>query len=156
MGLSLDFNRYVSKNTLAVADRKTVMRNMQIRGEVFQRLVNRMWGMNWDLGVYGGINALRRVKTVDNVVWTDAVDQPLDPQPYKNKVTSYYNFCRAMNLFEYGATTRISYTIANSFNICVYGSYRLSPVITKDDFLIGGPNNQPSPWNVGIEFEIVP
>ena len=156
MGLSLDFNRYVSKNTLAVADRKTVMRNMQIRGEVFQRLVNRMWGMNWDLGVYGGINALRRVKIVDNVVWTDAVDQPLDPQPYKNKVTSYYNFCRAMNLFEYGATTRISYTIANSFNICVYGSYRLSPVITKDDFLIGGPNNQPSPWNVGIEFEIVP
>jgi len=156
MGLSLDFNRYVSKNTLGYNDRKTVMRNMQVRGEVFQRLVNRMWGMNWDLGVYGGINALRRVKTVDNVVWTDAEDLPLDPQPYKNKVTSYYNFCRAMNLFEYGATTRISYTIANSFNICVYGSYRLSPVITKDDFLIGGPNNQPSPWNVGIEFEIVP
>ena len=61
-----------------------------------------------------------------------------------------------MNLFEYGATTRISYSIANILNIGVYGSYRLSPVITKEDFLIGNPNNQPSPWSVGIEFELMP
>ena len=61
-----------------------------------------------------------------------------------------------MNLFEYGATTRISYCIANMLNIGVYGSYRLSPVITKDDFFIGSTNNQPSPWSVGIEFELVP
>ena len=61
-----------------------------------------------------------------------------------------------MNLFEYGVTTRVSYSIANLLNIGVYGSYRLSPVITKDDFLIGTPNNQPSPWSVGIEFELMP
>ena len=61
-----------------------------------------------------------------------------------------------MNLFEYGATTRISYTFENAINIGVFGRYRLSNVITKDDVLIGSPNNQPSPWSVGIEFEIMP
>ena len=157
-GLGLDFNRYVAKEQLPdameVADRKITMRNMQLRGELLQRVVIRLWGVNWDLGVYGGINALRRVKVVDNMQWQDAEGNPT--HPYNNKVTSYYNFCKAMNLFEYGATTRISYSIQNMINIGIYGSYRLSPVITKDDFLIGSPNNQPSPWNVGIEFEIVP
>ena len=61
-----------------------------------------------------------------------------------------------MNLFEYGVTTRISYSIANMLNIGIYGSYRLSDVITKDDILIGTKANNPSPWNVGIEFEITP
>ncbi len=157
-GLGLDFNRYVAKEQLPdameVADREITMRNMQLRGELLQRVVIRLWGVNWDLGVYGGINALRRVKVVDNMQWQDAEGNPT--HPYNNKVTSYYNFCKAMNLFEYGATTRISYSIQNMINIGIYGSYRLSPVITKDDFLIGSPNNQPSPWNVGIEFEIVP
>ena len=157
-GLGLDFNRYVAKEQLPdameVADREITMRNMQLRGELLQRVVIRLWGVNWDLGVYGGINALRRVKVVDNMQWQDAEGNPT--HPYNNKVTSYYNFCKAMNLFEYGATTRISYSIQNMINIGIYGSYRLSPVITKDDFLIGSPNNQPSLWNVGIEFEIVP
>ena len=157
-GLGLDFNRYVAKeqipDAMEVADREITMRNMQLRGELLQRVVIRLWGINWDLGVYGGINALRRVKVVDNMQWQNAEGNPT--HPYNNKVTSYYNFCKAMDLFEYGATTRISYSIQNMINIGVYGSYRLSPVITKDDFLIGSPNNQPSPWNVGIEFEIVP
>ena len=61
-----------------------------------------------------------------------------------------------MNLFEYGATTRLSYSIQNVLNIGVYGSYRLSPIITKDDFLIGTKANNPSPWSVGIEIELVP
>ena len=155
MGLSLDWNRYVAKNSLA-ADRKTIMRNMQVRGELLQRIVFRRVGMNWDLGVYGGINALRRVKTVDDINWTNDEGQSMDPQPYKSKVASYYNYCRAMNLFEYGATTRLSYTFENAINVGVYGSYRLSPVITKDDFLIGTKANNPSPWSVGIEFEIMP
>ena len=154
MGLGLDFNRFVSKNSLAFEDRTTIMRQMQIRGELLQRIVFRRLGINWDLGAYGGINALRRVKVIDNVTWQDAEGNPT--HPYNNKVTSFYNYCRAMNLFEYGATTRISYSIANMINIGVYGSYRLSPVITKEDFLIGSPNNQPSPWSVGIEFELVP
>ena len=157
-GLGLDFNRFVTKEQLPdameVADREITMRNMQLRGELLQRVVIRLWGINWDLGVYGGINALRRVKVIDNFKWQDAEGNPI--QPYNSKVTSYYNHCKAMNLFEYGATTRISYCIANMLNIGVYGSYRLSPVITKDDFLIGSPNNQPSPWSVGIEFELVP
>ncbi len=157
-GLGLDFNRFVTKEQLPdameVADREITMRNMQLRGELLQRVVIRLWGINWDLGVYGGINALRRVKVIDNFKWQDAEGNPI--QPYNSKVTSYYNHCRAMNLFEYGATTRVSYSIANLLNIGVYGSYRLSPVITKDDFLIGNTNNQPSPWSVGIELELVP
>ncbi len=158
MGLGLDWNRFVAKgqvpDAMEVASRETIMRQMQLRGELLQRVVIRLWGVNWDLGVYGGINALRRVKVVDNMKWHDAEGNSI--QPYNSKVTSYYNYCRAMNLFEYGATTRISYSIANMLNIGVYGSYRLSPVITKDDFLIGSPNNQPSPWSVGIELEVMP
>ena len=158
MCLGLDWNRFVAKgqipDAMEVANRVTIMRQMQLRGELLQRVVIRLWGINWDLGVYGGINALRRVKIVDNMKWQDAEGNLT--KPYNSKVTSYYNYCRAMNLFEYGATTRISYSIANLLNVGVYGSYRLSPVITKEDFLIGSPNNQPSPWSVGIEIELVP
>lgn len=158
MGYGIEWNRFVATgqipDAMEVADRTTIMRQMQLRAEVMQRVVIRLLGINWDLGVYGGINALRRVKVVDNMKWQEAEGNPT--QPYNNKVTSYYNHCKAQNLFEYGATTRVSYSIANLLNIGVYGSYRLSPVITKDDFLIGSPNNQPSPWSVGIEFELVP
>ena len=158
MGLGLDWNRFVAKgqipDAMEVAERKTIMRQMQLRGELLQRVVIRLWGVNWDLGVYGGINALRRVKIVDNMKWQDVEGNAT--HPYNSKVASYYNHCRAMNLFEYGVTTRISFSIANLLNIGVYGSYRLSPIITKEDFLIGSPNNQPSPWSVGVEFELVP
>ena len=64
-----------------------------------------------------------------------------------------------MNLFEYGAFTRISYSIANLLNIGVYGSYRLSPVCKYTNDLIhpdGECDISPSPWSVGIEFELVP
>ena len=158
MGLGLDFNRFMTTSqipiAMEVADRTTIMRQMQVRGELLQRIPMRLLGINWDLGVYGGINATRRVKVVDKFLWQDQEGNPT--QPYSNKVTTLYERCKAMNLFEYGATTRLSYSIANMLNIGVYGSYRLSPVIVKDDFLIGSPNNQPSPWNVGIEFELVP
>ena len=43
----------------------------------------------------------------------------------------------------------------NMINIGVYGSYRLSPVIVKEDVLLNS-RIDPSPWSVGIEFEIVP
>ena len=158
LGLGLDWNRFVAKgqipDAMEVENRETIMRQMQLRGELMQRIVIRMWGINWDLGVYGGINALRRVKVVDHMKWQDAEGNLT--QPYNSKVTSYYNHCRAMNLFEYGATTRVSYSIANLLNIGVYGSYRLSPVITKDDYLIGSKANNPSPWSVGIELEVTP
>ena len=179
MGLSIDWNRFVAKNNSFIyaptsqiegaevnANYSIIMRNMQLRGELFQRIVIRMWGVNWDLGVYGGINATRRVKTEDSVVWTDPNGQMSNPQPYHNHVTTLYKQSKAMNLFEYGIATRISYCIANTFNIGVYGRCRLSKVVTQFDPIIGHPYAinttcnyaiiQPSPWSVGIEFELVP
>ena len=155
-GYGLDFNRFYSRNSLGIDNRETQIKQMQFRVEALQRIMFRRIGINWDLGAYGGINITRRVLLIDNVTWLDDNGQVLAPQPYDNKVYTDFRRCKAMNLFEYGATTRISYSIANMLNIGVYGSYRLSPVITKDDFLIGSPNNQPSPWSVGIEFELIP
>lgn len=163
-GWGLDWNRFVAKEpspgTPSVADRKTIMRQMQFRLELLQRIPIRLWGINWDLGGYGGINITRRVKITDDVKFYDPetnqqVDIP-DYYNYSTSVTSYYNRCKAMDLFEYGVTTRISYSLANLVNIGIYGSYRISDVITKNDFLIGSPSNQPTPWSFGIEFEIVP
>jgi hypothetical protein len=128
------------------------MRQMQFRLELLQRVMIRRIGVNWDLGVYGGINITRRVKTTDQL-------QFAEPDPtynYNPNVNTYYRGCKAMNLFEYGATTRLSYCIDNMLNIGIYGSYRLSNIITKQDFLIGNPANQPSPWSFGIEFELLP
>ena len=159
-GWNLGWNKFVAKSpgpgTPSVADRKTVMRQMQFRGELLQRIVLRRIGFNWDLGGYGGINITRRVKLIDKVTYLDADSQPVNPAPYNEKVITYFTGCKAMNLFEYGATTRLSYSIQNMLNIGVYANYRLSDIITKEDGLIGSPANQPSPWSFGIEFEIVP
>lgn len=159
MGLGLDWNRFVSiddnPNNHPFPD-QTIIRNMQLRGELFQRVVIRLWGINWDLGVYGGLNAIQRIKTVNYVEFMDENNQLLDPQPYDNHVTTLYKQCKSMNLFEYGAMTRISYCVGNTLNIGIYGTYRLSPVFTKDDPVLGLKVNNPSPWNVGIEFELVP
>ena len=106
--------------------------------------------------MYGGVNATRNITLIENINWTDNDGTALNPQPYDSKVVTYISGAKAMNRFEYGATTRISYSIANVINIGVYGSYRLSPVITKEDFLLGSPSNQPSPWSVGIEIEVAP
>jgi len=151
-GWGLDWNQFVSKNSFGIKDRTTTMRQMQFRLELLQRVMIRRIGVNWDLGVYGGINITRRVKTTDQL-------QFAEPDPtynYNPNVNTYYRGCKAMNLFEYGATTRLSYCIDNMLNIGIYGSYRLSNIITKQDFLIGNPANQPSPWSFGIELELLP
>ena len=146
-GWGLDFNRFVAKNSLGVNNRKTQMRQMQYHLEILQRIPMRRIGINWDLSAYGGINITRRVKLEDqNTVWDN----------YSNFYTTDLNRCKAMNLFEYGASTRLSYTIQNAINIGVYANYRLSDIITKHDFLIGDPAIQPSPWSFGIELELVP
>ena len=153
MGLGLDWNRFVSRdpNILLRPFRdRTILRNMQVRGEIMQRVAIRRLGLNWDLGVYGGINISRRMKTVRYEEFH------ADPQPFSNKTVTFYRGVRSMNLFEYGASTRISYSIANMLNIGVYGRYRLSPFITKDDSYIGTTIKDFSPWSVGIEFEITP
>jgi hypothetical protein len=158
MGLSLDWNRYVhtdKDSDIHPFHDQVMLRNMQLRGELLQRVVIPLWGINWDLGGYGGINITRRMRITDKTYITDDLGQHITDDKYSEKVVTYYNV-KNMNLFEYGAYTRISYSIQNMLNIGVYGSYRLSPVFTKDDFLIGNPNNQPSPWSVGIELELVP
>jgi subtilisin family serine protease len=155
-GWGLDFNRFIAKNTLGVADRKTQMNQMQFRVELLQRIVIRRIGINWDLGGYGGINITRHVKLVDKMNFLDENLQPVVPAPYNEKVVTSLIGCKAMNRFEYGATTRLSYTFMNAINLGVYGSYRISDIITKQDGLIGAPANQPSPWSFGIEIEIMP
>ena len=155
-GWSLNWNHFVAKNSLGVNDRKTIMRQMQFRGELLQRIVIRLWGINWDLGGYGGVNITRRVEHRVQVTSLDDNHQAVIPAPYDETVSTHLRGCKAMNRFEYGLTTRISYSIANMINVGVYGQYRLSDIITKPDFLIGDPAHQPSPWSIGIEFEITP
>ena len=159
-GWGLDWNRFVanppSPGTPSMRDQTTIMRQMQFRGELLQRIVMRRIGVNWDLGAYGGVNLTRRVKLVDKLNYLAQNDQPVDPTPYDDKIIIYYRGCKAMNRFEYGATTRLSYGIANLMNIGVYARYRLSDIITKDDGIIGLKANNPSPWSFGIEFEIIP
>ena len=41
-------------------------------------------------------------------------------------------------------------------NLGVYCNYRLSPILTKDDPILGTKANNPSPWSVGVEIELVP
>ena len=161
MGLGLDWNRFVRNDKdsdIHPFHDQVMLRNMQLRGELLQRVIIRLWGVNWDLGGYGGINITRRLRITDKTYITDDLGQHISDDVYSKKVTTYYN-CKNMNLFEYGAFTRISYSIQNMINIGVYGSYRLSPVCRDTDNLIhpsGECYISPSPWSVGIEFEIMP
>ena len=161
MGLGLDWNRFVNNDKdsdIHPFHDQVMLRNMQLRGELLQRVVIRLWGINWDLGGYGGINITRRVRITDKTYITDDMGQPISGNDYSKKITTYYN-AKIMNLFEYGAFTRISYSIANMLNIGVYGSYRLSPVCKDTDDLIhpdGDCYISPSHWSVGIELELIP
>ena len=162
-GLGLDFNRFVANHdhkatmpSYEVTHRKTQLRQMQFRGEILQRIVIHRIDVNWDLGIYGGINITHRVKTTDDVDWLD--DNP--PLSSDNKVVTYYNRQKGLNLFEYGISTRLSYTFGNSVNLGVYANYRLSkaigPTTTQLNYLTGQICTEPSPWNFGIEIEIMP
>ena len=158
MGLGLDWNEFICRNKDGELDHlkgETFMRNFQLRGELFQRIAIRRFGLNWDLGVYGGINATRNIMLVENINWKDNDGNALNPQPYDSKVVTYISGAKAMNRFEYGATTRVSYSLYNTINIGIYGNYRLSPILTKDDTILGTKANNPSPWSVGIELEFV-
>ena len=159
MGLGLGWNEFICHNEegeLDLLKGETRMKNFQVRGELLQRVVIRLWGINWDLGAYGGINFTRNIQLLENVNWVDDNGNALNPQPYDSKVVTYISGAKAMNRFEYGATTRISYSIANVINIGIYGSYRLSPILTKDDPILGTKANNPSPWSVGVEIEVAP
>ena len=159
MGLGFGWNEFVCNNEegeLDLLKGETRMKNFQMRGELLQRVVIRLWGINWDLGAYGGINLTRNIQLLENVNWTDDNGNALNPQPYDDLVVTHISAAKAMNRFEYGVTTRISYSLYNTFNIGLYGSYRLSDVILKDDFILGSPNHNPSPWSIGLEVEVAP
>jgi len=156
--VGLDFNRFVfndKDSDIHPFHDKITIRNMQLRGQILQRVALRRLGLNWDLGAYGGFNITRRVRVADKTYIDDGLGQQIPADSYSRRISTYCN-AKALNLFEYGAFTRVSYSIQNMLNIGVYGSYRLSPVIMKDDFLIGSASNQPSPWSVGVELEIIP
>ena len=149
MGFSADFYRFRKKDFPPTCDgikHTTAARSMQIRGEVFQRIVNRLWGMNWDLGAYGSIALTRRIKDIQTILNTDGWD-------YNDRIVVKYAGCKNMNRFQYGITTRISKTFSSGIGLTVYGNYRLSDIVTGDDDFLGSPNEQPSSWSVGLEVE---
>ena len=154
-GMGFTFNNYIMKDN--GEHEKVTLSMSQFRIELLQRVMIRLWGVNWDLGAYGGFMMSSSVKVVDKIVFTDDNGNAYDPQPYDEEVKTNYNTCKAANRFEYGLTTRISYCLAEVLNIGIYANYRFSDVFTKEDFLLGNPKNrQPSPWSIGIELEIVP
>jgi subtilisin family serine protease len=169
MGLGLGANKFVTKSKdpihldsypgsvsgANIEKHKAMAKTLQLQGELLQRIVLRSWGINWDLGGYGGINFTRRVKTEDKVIWTDASGNALTSQPYNPHVTTIYRNYKTINRFEYGAMTRLSYSIQNMLNIGVYARYRFSDIVNQEDFMLGA-QKQPSPWSFGIEFEILP
>ncbi|MCR5036072.1 MAG: S8 family serine peptidase [Bacteroidales bacterium] len=156
-GISLDFNNFITKDSIPeviyVNSRKTTMKNTQIRLELMQRIEIIRNGLMWDLGIYGGINCTRNIHLVEKVKWYD--ENGNQTHPYNEKVVTNLRGCKDMNLFEYGINTRLYYTLLGQINLGVSGTYRLSDVITKKDPIIGTPDNNPSPWSVGLEVELL-
>ncbi len=144
-GLNIGGQHFKSSNVVTANDTRIKMSSLIVGGEVFQRVVNRMWGVNWDLGAYGTYAATRKVTEVKNM----AIDG------YNERVKSVYYGCDNMNRLQYGATTRFSYTFENLINLGLVVNYRLSDIITGDDIFLGSAANNPSRWGVGIELEIM-
>lgn len=156
-GISFDFNNFITKDSIPeviyVNSRKTTMKNTQIRLELMQRVEIIRSCLMWDLGIYGGINCTRKTRLVEKVKWYD--ENGNQTHPYNEKVITNLRGCKNMNLFEYGINTRLYYTLLGQINLGVSGTYRLSDVITKKDPIIGIPDNNPSPWSVGLEVELL-
>ena len=152
-GFGYNYNDYVTKDN-GMHD-KTTLHMSQFKIELLQRVMIRRWSINWDLGAYGGVNFVRNVTTKDNILWNDENGNPLDPQPYDKEVETQYKKCKSANRFEFGATTRISYCFMNQINLGVYANYRFTDVLKLDDPVMGPKTNQPMPWCIGVEIEIV-
>lgn len=156
-GISLDFNNFITKDSIPevayVNSRKTTMKSTQLRLELMQRVEIVRSSVMWDLGVYGGINCTRRIQLVEKLTWYD--ENGNQTHPYNEKVVTNIRGCKNMNLFEYGINTRLYYTFLGQINVGVSGTYRLSDVITKKDQILGTPDNNPSPWSVGLELELL-
>lgn len=156
-GIGIDLNRFVAKDSIPsipyVNSRETRVNTMQIRLELMQRIEIIRNGLMWDLGVYGGINCTRNTHLIEKVKWYDENGNQI--KPYNEKVETNLRRCKNMNLFEYGINTRLYYTLLGQINLGVTGSYRLSDVISKKDPILGLPDNNPSPWSVGLELELL-
>ena len=140
-GISINYSTITATDSIPEVvfgeKHKTNMRALQVRAELFQRIVIRRIGLNWDLGVYGGVNCTKKVE--------------LD---YNTYATTYYDY-KNSNRFQYGAVTRISYTVLGQLNLGIYGGFRLSDLFTDTDELLGNVKNQPSPWCIGVEVELL-
>lgn len=155
-GLSADFYRfrrsydkyYFDDNELEYKslNHKIAARSMQIKAEIFQRIVIKSWGMNWDLGAYGSIALTRKVRDYVNYI-----PKPEDHYHYDNQIVTHYTGCKSMNLFQYGVTARIGKDF-DGIRISLIGYYRLSDIVTIGDCLLGYQTDQPSPWSIGLEL----
>ncbi len=148
-GIGFGYHKRQSTRVLTGQNDHISMQSFVLRGEVFQRVVNRMWGVNWDLGAYGDFNYTRRI-----VHRYDEVSTMQNDLPHDKRIETIYRKCKHINRFEYGLITRFSYTIKSQLNIGVVVGYRLSKVITGEDPLIGNPDHNPSPWHFGFEIEL--
>lgn len=133
--------------------RTTELRSFQIGAEVFQRVVIRRVGLNWDLGAWGNVACTRRVKVFEPCVMTNSEGELY----FDGSLKSLYTGCKNMNRFQYGVTTRLSYSFSIGLTLGVYANYRLSDIITpaagQPTFNpIIGTLDQPSPWSIGIEI----
>lgn len=158
IGVSLGFGfcNYQSTRVLTGHNDRITMKSFALRGEIFHRIVNRMWGVNWDLGAYGDFNGTRKiVHRYDETCMEPHVLSASSTLPYDKRIKTIYSKCKHMNRFQYGLITRFSYTILNQINIGFTASYRFSKVITGEDPLIGKPDHNPSPWQFGLEFELL-
>ena len=158
IGVSLGFGfcNYQSTRVLTGHNDRITMKSFALRGEIFHRIVNRMWGVNWDLGAYGDFNGTRKiVHRYDETCMEPHVLSASSTLPYDKRIKTIYSKCKHINRFQYGLITRFSYTILNQINIGFTASYRFSKVITGEDPHIGKPDHNPSPWQFGLEFELL-
>ena len=149
-GISADFYRFRRTKEFLSPDQdvnhRIAVRSLQIKAEIFQRIAIKSWGMNWDLGAYGGIALTRKVRD-----YADYIPTPEDHYYYDNQIVTHYSGCKSMNQFQYGVTTRIGKDF-DGIRVSLIGYYRLSDIVTTGDHLLGYQTDQPSPWSIGLEL----
>ena len=147
--ISLDFYRFRRSSELidfeGATSHKIAARSMQVKTEIFQRIAIKSWGVNWDLGAFGGIALTRKARD-----YQEHISAPGETFPYDKQIVTHYTGCTNMNRFQYGITTRIGKDF-DDLTLSLIGYYRLSNITTGNDPLFGNVANQPSRWSVGLE-----
>ena len=134
-------------------DVRSDLRTFYTRLLFTQRLIIIPDALFIDIEAYGGV-ALGRTssltKKYDYSTLTDPADGTTDT---KHTVKEVLRKTKSINPFQYGVTARLGYSVMGMLNISLYGSYRISDVVKKSDFLLGEISVQPSPWSIGAELE---